>query len=168
MKIFKKLSLIIFLIIPFLANGCYTVLWTPDEDFPNESNYEYYDTYYSDEYIYFYDYPWWLSFTPTYKYRTDDNSYERDNSTNSIRNNGNGRGDSGREILVTPPPTKNSIPRDNGSDNSSGNNNNTSTETKRTETDNSNSSNNNSRQDSNSNNSSVRNNDGNRNSGKGR
>ncbi|OGU74315.1 MAG: hypothetical protein A2V93_04885 [Ignavibacteria bacterium RBG_16_34_14] len=162
MKNFKKLFLVIFLIIAFLINGCYTILWTPDEDFPDESNYESYDTYYVDDYYYFYDYPWWLSFTPPTKSGSD-NSYERDNSMSKIRNNGNGRGDSGREILVTPPPTRNYTPTDNGSDDTSGNNN-TNTETKRTESVNSN----NSRQDSNSNNNSTRNNDGSRNNGRSR
>lgn len=168
MKNLKKLFLVIFLTIPFLTNGCYTVLWTPDEDFPDESNYEYYDSYYIEEYHYYYDYPWWLSFTPSYKYRTDDESYERDDDIRKIRDNGNGRGnsDTRNEIINTPPPTRNYTPSDNGSDNS-GSSNDTRTETKRTESVNSNNSNN-SRQDSNSNNSSVRNNDGNRNNGRGR
>jgi len=170
MKNFKKLILVIFLIIPFLTNGCYTVLWTPDEDFPDESNYESYDTYYIDEYHYYYDYPWWLSFTPPYKDRIIDKIfYERNDATNKLRNNGNGRNssDSRNEVINTPLPTRNSTPPDNGSDNSSGNNNNTNTETKRTESVESNNSNN-SRQDSNSNSNNVRNNDGNRNNGKNR
>ncbi|MDO8549673.1 MAG: hypothetical protein Q7S39_05925 [Ignavibacteria bacterium] len=169
MKNFKKLILLVFLIIPFLTNGCYTVLWTPDEDFPDESNYEYYDAYYIDEYHYYYDYPWWLSFTPPTKTRTD-NGYNRDDDTQKIRNSGNGRNnsDSRNEVINTPPPTRNYTPSDNGSDNSSGNNNNTNTETKRTESVNSNNSSNNSRQDSNSNNNNVRNNDGNRNNGRNR
>ena len=165
MKNLKKLFLVLFLCLPFFTNGCYTVLWTPDEDFPDESSYDYYGSYYIEEYHYYYDYPWWLSFTPPYKYRDNNEGYERDNGTSQIRNNGNGRGDSGREILVTPPPTINYTPPDNSND--SGNNSNTNSGTTRTESVNSNNSNN-SRQDSNSDSGSVRNNDGNRNNGRGR
>jgi hypothetical protein len=154
--------LTVFFVLPFITNGCYTILWTPEDDFPDESNYGYYDSYYYDEYHYYYDYPWWLSFTSPV-YSDEDQSYERDKSTTTIRNNGNGRGDSGlrNEIINTPPPTRSNTPPSTGSDNSSGT---SSTKTRTESVD----SNNNSRQGSNSNSGNVRNNDGNRNNGRGR
>ncbi len=162
MKTLNKI--LFFLLIPFFLSGCYTVIWTPEEDFPDESNYESYDndTYYGEEYYYYYDYPWWLTIAPPTRDRTDD-KYKRDRSVSDIRNNGNGRNNPDRkEILETPPPTRSS--NTNNASNSSSSN--TKTETKRTDSDSSNNSNDNSRQNSNSSNNNTRNNDGNRNNGR--
>ena len=161
MKNYIKLFTLFYLI-PFLSNGCYTILWTPEDNFPDESNYGYYDSYYFDEYNYYYDYPWWLSIAPPVR-TNDDKIYERDNSTTTLRNNGNGRStDSEREVLNTPPPTRTYTPPSSGTENSSGTGFSTNM---RTESVNSG---NNSRTGSNSSSGSVRNNDGNRNNGRGR
>jgi len=157
-------KILFFLLIPFFFGGCYTVIWTPEEDFPDESNYESYDndTYYGEEYYYYYDYPWWLTIAPPTHNRTDE-KYKRDGSVSDIRNNGNGRNNPDRkEILETPPPTRSS------NTNNDSNSSSTKTESKRTESDSSNNSNDNSRNSSNSSNSNTRNNDGSRNNGRSR
>jgi hypothetical protein len=145
-----------FLILPFILNGCYTVLWTPDDDLPNDSSYINNNSYYIDDYHYYYDYPWWLTFTPPVRNRGEEiKHYEREGNITSIRNNGSGRNsDSEREVLNTPPPTKSYTPLPSETDKSS----------KSSDSN----SNTNTRQSSGSNENNVRNNDGNRNNGRGR
>lgn len=166
-----QFKILFLLIVPFFISGCYTVVWTPEMDFPDESDYDNsYNTYYLDEYHYYYDYPWWLSIAPPHKYRNDDKSYERNNETQNIRNSGNGRNssaDSGNEVLDTPSATR-SKQDNNSSDNSSGNKSSSNENTKKTETSGSNNSTNTSRQSSDDSSNKVRNNDGNRNNGRSR
>jgi hypothetical protein len=145
----------------FLTSGCYTVIWTPEKEFPNESNYLPYGSgyYYYDEYYYYYDYPWWLEITPPSKTET---KYERDRNSDisKIRNAGDGRGtDNTREILNTPPPTKSS---DSGN-NSNNNNSNTSGSQTKERVSTESGSNTQTRQSSNDSSNNVRNNDGSRN-----
>ncbi|QQS37488.1 MAG: hypothetical protein IPM56_05905 [Ignavibacteriales bacterium] len=155
----QALILIVFLfLIP--VTGCYTVVWEPDMDFPDESNSEvsydnYYDGQYYGHYDYFYNYPWWLSITPPTKERTIDR--DKNPAINTLRNDGGGRvsGNSRNpnEVLTTPPPT-----RDGSSQSSNGNSNSGNTD-RTIQTDNTNRTNN-----SGSSQNSTRNNDGNRNS----
>ena len=48
--------------------GCYTIIWSPDSEFPTEDNSSTTSVYYSDpyygDYYYFYDTPWWWDVTP--------------------------------------------------------------------------------------------------------
>lgn len=118
-----KFARIVFLFLLFLSlPGCYTVVWEPDMEFPNEYNSEfsmesYYDGNYYGDYDYFYNYPWWLSLNPPTKDRI---STQRDKNTptSTLRNSGDGRASgNGRNpdgTLTTPPPTRD------GSSNSGG------------------------------------------------
>jgi hypothetical protein len=139
--------------------GCYTVVWEPDMEFPNENNSEYttenyYDGGYYGSYDYFYNYPWWLSLNPPTK---EGITKQRENSsTGTLRNSGDGRNPgNGRNpggILTPPPPT-----RDGSTGNTTsneGSNSGSSGETVKTDTNRSNNSGNSSNP--------VRNNDGNR------
>ncbi len=159
--IFKQITLSV--LITFSLTGCYTVVWEPDMDFPDEYNSEissdvYYMETYHGNYDYFYNYPWWLSITPPTKERVTDR--DKNPSMNTLRNENGGRINTGSrnpDILVTPPPT-----RDGNSNNTNSGNGSTSGNTDRSvNTDNSTSTN----RSNNSGNSQnpVRNNDGNRN-----
>src|SRR3972149_2599997 len=92
-------SIIIFSAILFLS-GCYTVLWMPEDEFPSESTTnEYYDETYYGDYYGFYDYPWWLSLVPPSTPVGSDYIRTKNETTTSIRNEGQGRGtDNGRTI----------------------------------------------------------------------
>jgi hypothetical protein len=162
----------------FLSTGCYTVVWDPSQEFPNDQSYsdstDFYDTDYYGGYYGFYETPWWITFppyiaNPNYDQGnaiTRDRSNTRSGEVESTRNNG-GRGytnDNGRTTL--PPPTvssgssgsaSTSKTRDSGSDN---NNTNTSSSNS------SSSSNNNNGRSSGSSN--TRDDSGSRNSGSGR
>jgi hypothetical protein len=95
--------------------GCYTVLWTPDKEFPTESEYynnngysvsedTYSDPYYTDVYYsapnhggyaYYYETPWWLSLNPPSKNNTkEDPKSERYEEIRQIRNGGGRNTDS--------------------------------------------------------------------------
>jgi hypothetical protein len=153
--IITRIVFLLFLILTI--PGCYTVVWEPDMEFPNENNSEYttdnyYDGGYYGDYNYFYNYPWWLSLNPPTK---DRNSSDRDKNSpiSTLRNTGDGRspGD-GRNpggVINTPPPT-----RDGSNGNTTSNEGSSSGETVKTDTNRSNSSGNSSNP--------VRNNDGNR------
>ena len=159
---------IIILLTAILISGCYTVIWTPDEEFPNDRNTEYgndsyYPDYYYGGYDGFYDYPWWLNFTPP-SYIAPKNTPDRSENSNTgtIRNTDNGRGKEDRkEILETPPPTKteNDTSTNNNSSNSGSGR--TSVESSNTNSN----SNTSSRGSSNTNSNNVRNSDGGRSSG---
>jgi hypothetical protein len=150
---------IVFIILSlFAVPGCYTVVWEPDMEFPDEYNSEYStDTYYGESdygnYSYFYNYPWWFNLDIPTKERTVDR--DKNPSINALRNDGNGRttsGSRGTDILVTPPPSKDGS---NGNSTSNEGSNSGSTDrTVKTETNRSNNSGNTSNP--------VRNNDGNR------
>jgi len=101
-----KILFAVILFISFNFAGCYTVLWTPDKEFPSESSYYggegyYTDPYYSDPYIsYYYEYPWWLSISPPTT--SGDRTSERYEDVQKIRNGGRG-GDNTPRI---DPPTR--------------------------------------------------------------
>ncbi len=118
------------LFILFGLSGCYTIIWSPDTEFPNEGNSEassiyYGDTYYGPYYIW-YDVPWWLDYTPPISTTTGSGSRDNNTETGRLRDTGNGRGESGRVIDVQPPsknenPTGDNTNKDNS--NNSGNSN---------------------------------------------
>ena len=171
------INLLVILSLAVIAPGCYTVIWTPDEEFPTERDYEYQgyypDNYYGD-YYFFYDYPWWLTITPPDYTGSDNPGTERKKETTRTRNTDGGRsttdrrnpdsGNTNGNIIQTQSPT-----RDRSSDNNNSNNNDSGTTTTSSSNDNSGSSStetDRSRSSSdNSGSGSSRNNDGGRNSG---
>lgn len=125
MKIINTRIIVLLLFILVLP-GCYTIVWEPDMEFPNENNSEYsgssyYENNYYGDYNYFYNYPWWLSINPPTKdiIRPSD----RNSSINTLRNSGDGRNPNppdGRNpggIVNTPPPSRDGS-NDNGGSNS--------------------------------------------------
>ncbi|MFA6598454.1 MAG: hypothetical protein WCS69_12070 [Ignavibacteriaceae bacterium] len=64
----KALKLIAFGIMMVAAQGCYTVLWTPDVALPtkdqSENDDSYYDEPYYGDYNPYYERPWWYSIPP--------------------------------------------------------------------------------------------------------
>ncbi len=64
------LNLLILTAVGLFLSGCYTVVWSPEDNFPTQSDYEqgYYDGYYGSpfygDYGYYYNYPWWLNIAP--------------------------------------------------------------------------------------------------------
>ncbi|MFO7446940.1 MAG: hypothetical protein R6W90_11270 [Ignavibacteriaceae bacterium] len=109
----KKYVLIfgLFIILTFFT-GCYTVLWSPDQEMPTAETYQeeyYYDNgYYADPYYgsygYYYQYPWWLSITPPVTGGSAQS--ERGQSMERIRDRDGSRStDSGNRVLTTPPVT---------------------------------------------------------------
>lgn len=162
MKLFNRKYLVV-LFIAFSLTGCYTVVWEPDMEFPNEYNSEissdvYYVESYYGNYDYFYNYPWWLSITPPTKERVTDR--DKNPSMNTLRNENGGRINTGNrnpDILVTPPPSRDGSSNNTGSDSGS----NTGSNDRSVNTDNS--SNTNRSNNSGNSQNPVRNNDGNRN-----
>jgi hypothetical protein len=165
MKLFSpdKILFSTIILVSFFISGCYTVIWTPEDEFPNDENYNNDPGYYIDNYYYYYDYPWWYTITPPSP-KTKNGEYERDrnNNINKIRNNGDGRRteEQGREVLNTPPPTV-----DSDSDKNTGN---TSAEVKSNVSNSTPNLNKSSRQNSGNSSNNVRNNNGSRNNGRGR
>ncbi|NWF88548.1 MAG: hypothetical protein HXY50_03705 [Ignavibacteriaceae bacterium] len=158
----KHIIKIFTLLIVFAINGCYTIIWTPDEEFPTESttNDYYSETYYGDYYS-FYDYPWWLSYVPPSTPAGSEYIRDKNGSTSSVRNEGQGRSNTDR----TNTHNINSPTRDVSNTSSSGNTSNSSTSSDNSSSVNSSNNNSNTRS---SDNNSVRNNDGNRNTNSGR
>ena len=87
-------------------SGCYTIVWTPKDNFPTAENSDYQDNgyytnpYYGD-YNYYYNYPWWYSMAPPAQ------SYVRDQNQGqqNLRNGMEGRGNTSRTgILQTELP----------------------------------------------------------------
>ena len=64
------LNIIILAAVGLFLSGCYTVVWSPEDNFPTQSDYEqgyndgYYNSPYYGDYGYYYNYPWWLNITP--------------------------------------------------------------------------------------------------------
>ena len=85
-------------------NGCYTIIWNPDTEFPteNSSTTIYYGDVYYGGYYYYYDYPWWLDIVPPVAGPV---TRTRDNDIQDIRNTG-GRGTPTR-VPELQPPTRN-------------------------------------------------------------
>ncbi len=165
-KKMKKYIFKLFLIVTvvFSLTGCYTIMWSPDEQLPSSENNNqiYYSEPYYGDYGYYYDYPWWLTGTPAYVTPSESHSTERNSGNSSVRdNNGSRYTPAERPIVNTKSPTR---------DSNSGNNNDSSGSVSKT------SSTNNSGEQtrtsesprSNDGNNSARNNNGSRNSGNGR
>lgn len=114
----KAVRLLAFVILLFGFQGCYTVIWTPDIDFPTKENSDdsesYYEEPYYGDYTPYYGLPWWYTvppttFTPLVK--------ERSNEVTKLRNGSEpGRGTPERpnipqrtpvveQPVTTPPPT---------------------------------------------------------------
>jgi hypothetical protein len=113
-----KYLLILILLVSLSLTGCYTVLWTPDQEFPTEESYYgsgsgYEDSYYADPYYggysYYYESPWWLTMAPptrsTTKDRTENDRNGRSEEVREIRRTSSGdrSGDT-----TTAPPTRSS------------------------------------------------------------
>lgn len=154
-------------LITISLTGCYTVLWTPNDNFPTDNNSDnqddgfYPETYYGD-YAPYYTTPWWYTITPP-----NNPGYVRDTSRseNFIRNDNGGRGSEPRNVLASPPPAR-IEPTNTGT---TGSTNNSNTATNNSNSSNGNrvettkSGNNSSARAGNSNNNTVRNNNGSRN-----
>ncbi len=173
-------NLAFFIGFSLLFSGCYTIVWDPSQEFPQEvsssDGNEFYGTDYYGGYGGFYETPWWAEVPvyiiapngPSDKNQTKERKGVRTSDTQNIRNEG-GRGntdsrDTGStntnssntnntNIINTPPPT-----RDSGSSSDSGS-------TYKSGNTNSSSSSNDSRSSSSSD---TRNSSGSRNSGSGR
>jgi hypothetical protein len=168
MKHLIKLALIVMLI---YFGGCYTVLWSPQEQLPSENNTQvYYSEPYYGEYNYYYDNPWWITARPLYVTPPEETqSSERSRNATSIdgnsnvtstpRNNNGSRNnpDNNGSVIRTATPSRNSNSSDNNPVYKNNTSNNSGEQTRSSE---------NSR--SNEGNNSARNNNGNRNSGNGR
>jgi hypothetical protein len=160
------LKIIFISLILFGLNGCYTIIWSPDMEFPTQDNSAsttiyYGDTYYGS-YYYFYDYPWWLDIAPPVA--TPFAGERSDNhETNILRNTGE-RGTPPR-IPDVQPPSRDAPPTN--TDNNGNSNNSGSTTTTETSARNSSSSSatTNSRESSSGSGNTVRNNNGGRNAG---
>lgn len=158
-KLILKISTI--LIISVGLSGCYTIVWTPKDNFPtaknsNSEDYGYYSSPYFGEYYYYYDYPWWYSIQPPAQ------TYVRDSNQGqeTVRNGISGRGESSVRtgILQTPPPTISSPAVSSGSTSSTPKNSSSGNRVESTS-----SGNNNTSRSTNSNNNTLRNNNGGRN-----
>ncbi len=113
-------------VLSFYFTGCYTIVWDPNEEFNYSDNSSgsssFYDEDYYGSYVDYYDIPWWISY-PVYitqpggttisnsitKDRTNGND-NRNSGTETIRNGGNGRGNSDSNsgthpVIITNPPT---------------------------------------------------------------
>lgn len=141
--------------------GCYTILWSPQEQLPSKNTSQvFYSEPYYGEYNYYYDYPWWVTENPVYITPSPSQSQERNSTPASVRDNNGSRNnpDNNGSIIRTAIPSRSSPDNSSVSKTSTDNNSNNSGEQTR--------SSGNSR--SNEGNNSARNNNGNRNSGNGR
>ena len=92
------------IILTFGLQGCYTIIWNPDQEFPTEENTTsiYGDSFYYNDYYFFYDYPWWFRISSPLI--AVDEIYDRGDSQESIRNNDGGRSGSGSPNFLRPDP----------------------------------------------------------------
>lgn len=131
----KTMAILILGSLFFLLQGCYTVLWTPNDDYEGYAEYydeerdesreyDYYDEEYYGRYHHFHASPWWAPLLPipttsSGKFRTDNNAEPvRDEGTAGLRNSSGGRTNEGGRH------GSEHIPSTSGSGNSSGNDNN--------------------------------------------
>jgi hypothetical protein len=124
-KTIKIISLIIG--ISFFFTGCYTIVWDPREEYPNEDNYTESDGFYESDYYGgygdYYESPWWIT-TPVFVVypggedspTTKDRNNGRGSDTETIRNS-NGRGNTDRESNITTPVTTTNSGNSNNSNN---------------------------------------------------
>lgn len=192
-KMKKILALAAFLI-TLNFTGCYTVIWSPGDEFPAANNSGsdnsninstggsndgyYYDgrdggRYYNPDYYYdpvyygpysgYYGNPWWYSVNPSNYNETKKENNNRDKNSSTVRNNdgsGRNRDDRRGDIINNAPPTKTSgsttttgtVTKSSGGSDSSSNSStrNSSNETKKSDTN------------------TIRNNDGGRNTDRGK
>jgi hypothetical protein len=164
----KKLSFQILFtaLIIFGLNGCYTIIWSPDTEFPNQDNSDnstiyYGDTYYGPYFIY-YDTPWWYDYTPP---KPVAKTREDNSEINRLRDSDGGRGNPGRVPEVQPPSRNENPSGNNNTNGSSDNSGNKSTETSVRNSSSTSSSGNTSGRSNTSGSGSVRDNNGGRSSG---
>ena len=85
-----------------LFPGCYTMVWTPDQNLPDSTQtvYNFYPGVFYGSYGTYYNSPWWTNSLPSYQ--TSSPAYNRDtNQTDSfIRNHEAGRGSSIRNAIL--------------------------------------------------------------------
>lgn len=105
----KAIKLLAFVILLFGLQGCYTVIWTPDIDFPTKENSDdsesYYEEPYYGDYTPYYGLPWWYSVPPT---TFTPIGKERSNEVTKLRNGsepGRGNPERPRRPDATPPTT---------------------------------------------------------------
>lgn len=116
----------------FGLSGCYTIIWSPDAEFPTQDNSDnstiyYGDTYYGD-YYYYYDTPWWYDYVPPVSSGPATKTRNDNTDIGRLRDSGDSRGDAGR-IPDVQPPSKSENPPQNTNDKGNTNNTGTSTET---------------------------------------
>lgn len=117
----KKILLSIFLsvITTIGLSGCYTIIWSPDSEFPTQDNSDYTTIYYSPTYYgpYYgwYDVPWWYDYAPPVTVPTGDRTHE----TVRLRDT-DGRVDPPRVPDVQPPSRNDPGTGDNTNKGSSG------------------------------------------------
>ncbi len=149
--------------------GCYTMLWTPDQNYPTENTNNQEDTFYPAEYYgdysSYYATPWWLTIAPPYQYNSNQqyNKNGRSQSTTLIRNSNGERGSVPRTVLDTPPPARVEPANTTSSGSNNSNNSNSSNNSNGSRVESTNSGNNSASRSGNSNNNSLRNNNGSRN-----
>lgn len=99
---FFIINLALILGLSFLAGGCYTIVWSPSEEFPDKESYsgsnEFYGTDYYGSYGDYYESPWWIiTPVPVYiitpegvveKNTTKERNSGRSTDTQNIRNSG--------------------------------------------------------------------------------
>lgn len=117
---------ILFTVLIFIGlNGCYTIIWSPDSEFPTQDNSDnstiyYGDTYYGPYYIY-YDTPWWYDYAPPVVSRPETKTREDNSDIGRLRDSGGDRGTAGRIPDVQPPSRSENSSDTSSSDKSSGN-----------------------------------------------
>lgn len=171
----KTLTISILAILFFLP-GCYTVVWSPNMEFPKTEDYssdQFYDDRYYGEYNSYYEIPWWFSIAPPPVYSsggggTTSGNKDGNRSQNSPRDNTSERRiqDRGADRPVqVAPPTRDT--NSGSSTSSSGNSNSGNSSSRSGDSSSTNSSERNNRNSS-DNERQSRNNDGSRSSGSGR
>jgi hypothetical protein len=164
----KYLFRLILVVTAISFGGCYTILWSPQEQLPSENNNQvFYSEPYYGNYNYYYDYPWWITGRQLYITPTPVPSQSpviNSTGTNSVRNANGTRNnpDNNGSIIRTGTPSRNSE----SNDNSASKTNTTTTNSNSNNSGEQTRSSGNSR--SNDGNNSARNNNGNRDSGNGR
>lgn len=116
----KAIKLLAFVALLIGLQGCYTIIWTPDIDFPNKDNNDnsdsYYDEIYYGEYTPYYGAPWWYTIPPPTTFAPI--LKERNDEAKKLRNDAEpGRGNPERPrqpdvnrptnppVIDTPPPS---------------------------------------------------------------
>lgn len=115
------INLTIILGLSFFVSGCYTIVWDPTEEFPDEESYSGSDEFYGSDYYGgyggYYESPWWITVpVPVYiitpegvveKKTTKERNNGRSTDSQEIRNSSGERGFNDRDngINTTNPTT---------------------------------------------------------------